>query len=336
MDWNNFGEIVCIILIIATPYAIGFGLWILFKKLKAMEAKKTTIEGGLKITKGKGFYLIKSANKPIVPNDFILLLLSKFVNEYIMYSVNDWYYDEYKKLTWETLNTKKRKICYRIVNDSINEQVFTEEEMQAEYFYEQDGFDELELDFQSFKDLKESEFFGTVYITDKKLVFPEEVCKEKEIHNIFKSHSIAVIDINPDGSFELYIEFFNNTIKEIIDQCICEYNARLPRSDIIEEQNMKNKITESEMLTLKAYYSLPARKLLNHEFELEEDYLAGHVSRFLKGERFSQEFVAFSKEELDINNHLISENLDNEDGKDLLTALLLTKAVCNIMNKYKI
>ena len=32
---------------------------------------------------------------------------------------------------------------------------------------------------------------------------------------------------------------------------------------------------------LKAYLNLPARKLLNHQFELEEDYLAGKVSRFL-------------------------------------------------------
>ncbi len=95
------------------------------------------------------------------------------------------------------------------------------------------------------------------------------------------------------------------------------------------------KILVYEMHALKSYLELPTRKLLNHRFEMEEDYLAGYVSRFIKGERFDKEFTAFSKEELEIINPIISKNISNDDGKDLLTAFLLTKLVCNIMNKYK-
>ena len=95
------------------------------------------------------------------------------------------------------------------------------------------------------------------------------------------------------------------------------------------------KLLEYEANALRAYLELPARKLLNHQFEMEEDYLAGYVSRFIKGERFDKEFTAFSKQELEVINPIISQNIDTEDGKDLLTAILLTRVVCNIMNKYK-
>ena len=74
---------------------------------------------------------------------------------------------------------------------------------------------------------------------------------------------------------------------------------------------------------------------MNHKFELEEDYLAGYVTRFLHGERFEEDFVPFSDYELEVINPLIESNKDNDDGKELITAVLLTKAVCNIMNKYK-
>lgn len=95
------------------------------------------------------------------------------------------------------------------------------------------------------------------------------------------------------------------------------------------------KILDYEINTLKAYLELPARKLLNHQFEGEEDYIAAHVMNFLKGERFEKDFIAFSKDELDIINPIITKNINSDDGKDLLTAFLLTKTVCNIMNKYK-
>lgn len=95
------------------------------------------------------------------------------------------------------------------------------------------------------------------------------------------------------------------------------------------------KLLDYEVKALKAYLELPVRKLLNHQFEAEEDYIAGHVSRFLKGERFNIEFTAFSKDEIGIIDSIISKNIENDDGKDLLTAVLLTKAVCNIMNKYR-
>ncbi len=94
-------------------------------------------------------------------------------------------------------------------------------------------------------------------------------------------------------------------------------------------------IKNYEKQILVAYLNLPVRKLLKHQFELEEDYLAGYVTRFLHGERFKMEFVPFTDFELKIINPLIDVNKDNVDGKDLITAVLLTKAVCNIMNKYK-
>ena len=90
-----------------------------------------------------------------------------------------------------------------------------------------------------------------------------------------------------------------------------------------------------EKQVLEAYLGLPSRKLLKHQFEMEEDYLAGHVSRFLNGERFKEEFIPFSDYQLEVINSLIEDNKANIDGKELITAFLLTKAVCNIMNKYK-
>ena len=86
---------------------------------------------------------------------------------------------------------------------------------------------------------------------------------------------------------------------------------------------------------LKAYLNLPVRKLLHHQFELEEDYLAGYVSRFLRGERFKDEFIPFADCELEVIVPLIENNLETDDGKDLLTAKLLTELACHIMNKYR-
>lgn len=42
------------------------------------------------------------------------------------------------------------------------------------------------------------------------------------------------------------------------------------------------KLLEYEIKALKAYLDLPTRKLLNHEFEQKEDFLAGHVFRIYK------------------------------------------------------
>lgn len=94
-------------------------------------------------------------------------------------------------------------------------------------------------------------------------------------------------------------------------------------------------VKKYEKKILEAYLNLPSRKLLKHQFEMEEDYLAGHVSRFLHGERFEEEFAPFSDYELEVINPLIESNIANDEGKELITAVLLTKAVCNIMNKYK-
>lgn len=94
-------------------------------------------------------------------------------------------------------------------------------------------------------------------------------------------------------------------------------------------------VKKYEKEILEAYLNLPVRKLLKHQFELEEDYLAGYVSRFLQGERFKEKFIPYSDDELEVITPLIEENLDNDDGKDLLIAKLLTELVCNIMNKYE-
>ncbi len=95
------------------------------------------------------------------------------------------------------------------------------------------------------------------------------------------------------------------------------------------------KIEKFELMLLKAYLELPVRKLLNHQFELEEDYIAEHVAAFIAGERFKEDVNIFSDDDLKAINNIVSLNINNEDGKDLLTAILLTKIVCNIMNKYK-
>ena len=95
------------------------------------------------------------------------------------------------------------------------------------------------------------------------------------------------------------------------------------------------RIPNYEKLILKAYLELPSRRLLDHQFELEEDYIAEHVMGFLEGERYDKDIVPFTKEQLQVINPLLSNNIQTNDGKDLLTAFLLTKAVCNIMNKYK-
>ncbi len=95
------------------------------------------------------------------------------------------------------------------------------------------------------------------------------------------------------------------------------------------------KIEKFELMLLKAYLELPARKLLNHKFELEEDYIAEHVAGFIDGERFEENIDIFLEDDKKAINNIISQNINNADGKDLLTAVLLTKIVCNIMNKYK-
>lgn len=95
------------------------------------------------------------------------------------------------------------------------------------------------------------------------------------------------------------------------------------------------KIEKFELMLLKAYLELPARKLLNHKFELEEDYIAEHVEGFIDGERFEENIDIFLEDDKKAINNIISQNINNADGKDLLTAVLLTKIVCNIMNKYK-
>ena len=94
-------------------------------------------------------------------------------------------------------------------------------------------------------------------------------------------------------------------------------------------------LLNSERLILQAYLKFPARPLLNHIFELDEDFLAGIVSRFLKGERFEESFIAFTDVEETMIKSLIEKNINNKDGKDLLTSFLLTKVVCNILNKYR-
>ena len=90
-----------------------------------------------------------------------------------------------------------------------------------------------------------------------------------------------------------------------------------------------------EKKILEAYLNLPSSKLLRHQFELEEDYLAGYVSRFLLGQRFKDEFVPFEDYQLNVIVPLIEDNLDNDNGKELLIGKLLTELVCCIMNRHR-
>ncbi len=94
-------------------------------------------------------------------------------------------------------------------------------------------------------------------------------------------------------------------------------------------------LTKSEVLILKAYLNLPCRKLLNHQYESEEDCLAGYIDRFLHGERFDRIIVPFKDEDYEAMEHIAMNNLCNSDGADLLTALWVTMAACNILNKYR-
>lgn len=94
-------------------------------------------------------------------------------------------------------------------------------------------------------------------------------------------------------------------------------------------------MTKNEEYILKSYLVLPSPNLLNHELELENDYLAGYVSRFLKGENFDIEFKIFDKAISNKINDLISKNINNYEGRDLLTYFLTVKLVCNILNKYQ-
>ena len=70
------------------------------------------------------------------------------------------------------------------------------------------------------------------------------------------------------------------------------------------------KIEKFELMLLKAYLELPARKLLNHKFELEEDYIAEHVAGFIEGERFEEDINIFLEDDLKTINN-IRKNIDN-------------------------
>lgn len=98
---------------------------------------------------------------------------------------------------------------------------------------------------------------------------------------------------------------------------------------------MKRDLSNFEIYILKAFNSLPNNKILEHKFEMDRDYLAGYVNRLLKGERYEQDFTAYTKEQSELINALITKNIINDSGKDLLTEFHLTKIVVNILNKYK-
>jgi len=95
-------------------------------------------------------------------------------------------------------------------------------------------------------------------------------------------------------------------------------------------------IEEYESKILESFMFLPSSKLLKHRFELDTDYLAGHVSRFLKGERFNYEINIFSTEEVQHINSLINDNTSTADGKNLDVISNVINLVCKILNKYMI
>ena len=94
-------------------------------------------------------------------------------------------------------------------------------------------------------------------------------------------------------------------------------------------------MNKSEKLILKAFLNMPSIPILNHELELEESFLAGYVTRFLKGERFDKIFVAFSEEEEKLIQKVLNQSIEIQQKIDLKNKVMLTKLVCNILNKYK-
>ena len=54
-----------------------------------------------------------------------------------------------------------------------------------------------------------------------------------------------------------------------------------------------NYVKKYEKQILEAYLNIPPCKLLNHNIELEEDYLAGYVTRFIHEYRFKEELFLF-------------------------------------------
>lgn len=91
-----------------------------------------------------------------------------------------------------------------------------------------------------------------------------------------------------------------------------------------------------EQAILKNFMNMPYPELLGHKFEIDSDFLAGYISRFLSGERFDCDFNPFTKEEAQYINQIITENIMNEKGHDLLTYYLMVKLATNILNKYRL
>ena len=69
-----------------------------------------------------------------------------------------------------------------------------------------------------------------------------------------------------------------------------------------------DEMSKSEKLILEAFMKLKKPALISCEFDTANDYLAGYVSRFLSGERFSVDFNAFSKSEYELLNQTITKN----------------------------
>ena len=59
------------------------------------------------------------------------------------------------------------------------------------------------------------------------------------------------------------------------------YRKKLLHYGYFKEEHM-SELKDYEKDLLKSYLKLPVRKLLNHEFEIEEAQLAGYVQRFFK------------------------------------------------------
>ncbi|MFA6860600.1 MAG: hypothetical protein WCR30_04355 [Clostridia bacterium] len=122
--------------------------------------------------KYKDFYTIKPVKNTITPNGFLSLLLTRFMEKYFVYNVNDWYCDydgwlpNYNVDTsFKIINTNQGKIGYQKVESIIFQNiVFSDEQIENMFLLEsQNRFKNVK--FEEFKERFYSEKYQTVFIT---------------------------------------------------------------------------------------------------------------------------------------------------------------------------
>lgn len=178
----------------------------------------------LNVVKTNKIYRITAESNKIIPNSFVKLLISKFLEEkYMIYNINNWYLCNYEKASVNVVKTPKGKIYYHRIENPTTEIRFSDEELKQSYLMDKVALDGIS--FESYKDSFYSEIFDELYITDCTMSFLDRVYTEKKIKNTFLSNSILKANIN-SGLGELYIEVVDIIAEKIIEACFAEYNAK--------------------------------------------------------------------------------------------------------------